>query len=87
MSEYKVNKGFDIEQIKNGVTLFDPEGLYVFTLNETGAFIFKKIKNHTPMIKIIKALEKKYSISNMEAEKDVKSLLVKLVKNKIIRSV
>jgi len=84
MPEYKVNKELIVEHIENGITLFDPDESYIFSLNETGAYIFSKVKTNTPVIKIVKAFEKKYSISNAKAKKDVDSLLARLVKNKII---
>ncbi len=47
----------------------------VYTLNETGAFIWEKINGKRSIEEIIKALTDEYDIDSSEAEKDVLSFV------------
>lgn len=56
----------------------------VYTLNETGAFIWEHINGMTCIEEIIEAVTKEYDIDKLTAEKDVFSFLTDISKYLII---
>jgi Coenzyme PQQ synthesis protein D (PqqD) len=56
----------------------------VYTLNETGAFIWEKINGKRNIEEIIKALTDEYDIDSSEAEQDVLSFVENMSKYLII---
>jgi methyltransferase-like protein len=56
----------------------------VFTLNETGAFIWEQIDGKRSIEEIISALTAEYAIDNINAEKDVLSFIENMSKYLII---
>lgn len=84
MVKYKINKGFISQNIGSKITIFDPELSFLYTFNETAAFIFRKLKMGAPIEAIVKDLMKKYKIGKAKAEKDTKNLLRDLLEKKII---
>jgi methyltransferase-like protein len=56
----------------------------VFTLNETGAFIWEQIDGKRSIEEIISALTAEYAIDNKNAEKDVLSFIENMSKYLII---
>lgn len=57
----------------------------VFTLNETGAFIWEKIDGEKNLKEIIEALIKEYDISEEKAQSDVMEFVENLNKYQIIK--
>lgn len=80
----KLNKGFIVQKMDNKTVIFDGEKSVLYTLNETATFIFQKLKAKMEPQKIVETLVKKYSVTKVRAEKDVKELLTDLKKKKII---
>lgn len=50
----------------------------MITLNETGAFLWRKLEQDTDMDALIKALQKEYDISNERAAASVERIIEKL---------
>ncbi len=67
------------------LVIFDGEKSVLYTFNETAAFIFRKLKLQSTVAEIVKAMVKKYKISEKEAQKDTKSLIRELLAKKIIK--
>jgi hypothetical protein len=57
----------------------------VYTLNETGAFIWEQINGHRSIEDLIKALTAEYDIDNKNAEADVFSFIENMSKYLIVQ--
>lgn len=82
--KYKINKGFITQKVGNSLTIFDPEKSVLFTLNETGAFIFSCLKKGLSRDEIINLVIKKYNIETSQAEQDYQEFTARILKNGIL---
>lgn len=82
--KYKINKGHITQKIDNKVTIFSGEDSVLYTLNETGAFIFQSLKMGWEKEKIIKKMTEKYHINEAEAKADVEYFTEHLLEKKIL---
>lgn len=80
----KINKGLITQKINDKLVIFDSSKSSLYTLNETAAFIFRKIKNKHNQAEIVTSITEKYKVSYQEAKKDLEGLLKQLQKQKII---
>lgn len=85
MKRYKLNAGFITQKIDDKTTIFAGESSKLFTLNETGSFIFQGLKLGWEKEKIIGDLVKKFNVEKKQVEKDFQELLQELLDKKIIR--
>jgi hypothetical protein len=81
---YILQKGIVIQKNEGEISIFDPDNSYLFTMNETAAFIFERIKKGMSGNEICKQLTTIYDITSAVAEKDVNTLIEKLKKYKIL---
>lgn len=81
---YKVNKGFILQKLGNGVAIFDPESSSIHTLNETAYFIFRYLKKGLSEEEIAQEIMRKYHIHEEKARDDLLNLLKELLAKKII---
>jgi hypothetical protein len=65
--------------------IFDADESVLYTLNETAAIIFDKLKKKWDKEKIINFMLKKYDIKKERLEKDFDQLIEDLKKKKIIK--
>ena len=56
----------------------------LLTINETGYFIWQRLKEETDEASIVQALTEEYEISVEEAEKDVREFLAILEENRLL---
>jgi hypothetical protein len=70
-----------IVPISSGIGNMEDE---LYTLNETGRAIWKKLDGRKSLIKIIEELSKEYTASNIELQKDAAGLLEELLKRNMI---
>ncbi len=82
--KYSIIKGNIIEKIGGKVVIFDSEKLVFFTLNNTAAYIFEKIKSGFQKEKIIPLIAKKYRTTEKIASNDFDELIQKMIEKKII---
>ena len=82
--KYKINKGFITQKIGGKVTIFAGEESTLFTLNETGAYIFQGIKLGWDKEKIISKLISIYDITEADAKKDLKLFIETLLEKNIL---
>lgn len=82
--KYKINKGFISQKMGKKLVIFDGERSVLYTLNETGSFIFKKLKLGWAKQKIIDGLANKYRIQGDAAKKDVEDFILELESKKIV---
>lgn len=80
----KIKKDLIIEKIDNKIVIFDSKQLILFSFNETGSYIIKKIKSGDSTDKIIKGMVRKYRIKKDLAKKDLDEFLNSLLKKKLI---
>lgn len=84
--KYKINKGLITQKIDNKTVIFDSEESLLYTLNETAAIIFLKLKKGLSESEIIQIMVKKYQIKEEKVKKDLIEFLSDLKKKKIIFS-
>lgn len=84
--KYKINKGLVTQKINNKTIIFDTEKSILYTLNETAAFIFLKLKKGSSETEIIQAVVKKYQVKEERIQKDLVELISDLKKKKIVSS-
>jgi hypothetical protein len=85
-TQYKINKGIVFVKKDTEISLFDPDESLLFTLNETGAFIFRQLKTNPSMETLVLKVTQTYHISPQKAKKDIEELIEKLHKYHIITS-
>jgi uncharacterized protein YktA (UPF0223 family) len=85
MKKYKILKGFIFEKTDDKkMIIFDQEKSKMLTFNQTASFIFERLKRGYDEKSITKALLKKYKVGEKQARRDVKEIISKLKKRKII---
>lgn len=82
--KYKKNKSLIFQKLEGNLVGFDVDKSYLYTFNETAAFIYKKIVIGWDEYKIACALEKKYHVTIVTAKKDVKKIINDFQKKSII---
>lgn len=80
----KIKKDLIIEKIDNKIVIFDSKQLILFSFNETGSYIIKKIKSGDSTDKIIKGMVKKYRIKKDLAKRDLDEFLSSLLKKRLV---
>lgn len=68
--------------VRGGVSEMDS----IFTLNETGAMIWKGIEAGRPVGKIVQTLQTDFEIETSEAEREVREFLDLLIERRLIES-
>jgi 6-pyruvoyl-tetrahydropterin synthase len=81
---FKFQKGLIIQKLDNQTVIFDADESVLYTLNETAAIIFDKLKKKWDKEKIINFMLKKYDVKKERLEKDFDQLIEDLKKKKII---
>jgi 6-pyruvoyl-tetrahydropterin synthase len=81
----KLQKGLIIQKLDDQTVIFDADESVLYTLNETAAIIFDKLKKKWDKEKIINFMLKKYDVKKERLEKDFDQLIEDLKKKKIIK--
>lgn len=84
MTVYRLSPGFITQKIDNKTTIFSGQDSVLFTLNETGAYIFQGLKLNWTKEKIIDGLTKKYRVKKEQALSDMEEYIRILLEKKII---
>lgn len=82
---FKIQKGLIVQKIDDKTVVFDAEKSILYTLNETAAYIFQKLKRGDDKEKIINQMIKRYRVKKERLEKDFDELIDNLKKKKIIK--
>ena len=77
-------QGLIEQKIDNKITIFIPEVSELITFNETGSFIFSKLKKKLTEGEIIKKLIEKYEVNQITAENDFRLFIDQLYKKKLL---
>lgn len=77
-------QGLIEQKIDNKITIFIPEVSELITFNETGSFIFSKLKKKLKEGEIIKKLIEKYEVDQITAENDFRVFIDQLYKKKLL---
>jgi hypothetical protein len=77
-------QGLIEQKIDNKITIFIPEASELITFNETGSFIFSKLKKKLTEGEIIKKLIEKYEVNQITAEDDFRVFIDQLYKKKLL---
>lgn len=83
-NKLKLARGLIIQKMSQETVIFDSERAILFTLNETAGYMFVKLKRKTPLAEIIRAVCKRYQISESRAKKDLELMLKQLQRKKIL---
>lgn len=84
MVAYKINKGIISQRTKKGLSLFDPEKSTICHLNDSAAFIFKKLRQGWSEDKIVTSLTDTYKITEGKAKQDVEDFIQDLLGRDIL---
>lgn len=82
---YKIQKGLIVQKIADKTVIFDAEDSTLYTLNETAAYIFQKLKRGFNKEKIITQMMKRYQVKKERLIKDYDDLINDLIKKKVIK--
>lgn len=80
----KINKNIIFQKIDSKLVGFDIDRSFLFTFNETAEYIYKKIKSGIDEKKIVILMTKRYDVDAKTAQKDIRSTVELLKKNKIL---
>lgn len=83
MPTYKLQKGFVVQKFTKKLVLFDSETSTMYTLNETAAFIFNKLKAGFSKKEIVQSLTRRFSAAEKRATKDLEEAISMLIRAKI----
>lgn len=86
MKTVKIKKGFIVQKVGDSLSIFDGEKSIMYTLNETGAFIFQKIKKGLGKDRVIRYLQRKYHVSEKQSRADYDEFVNDLRKAGIVSS-
>jgi len=81
---YQIQKGLIIQKIDKETVIFDAEESVLYTLNETASEIFRLLKKGLKEEEIVERMVKKYDVIKERVEKDVREIIGKLEKRKIL---
>jgi len=81
---YQIQKGLIIQKIDKETVIFDAEESVLYTLNETASEIFRLLKKGLKEEEIVEKIVKKYDVRKERVEKDVREIIGKLEKRKIL---
>jgi len=81
---YQIQKGLIIQKIDKETVIFDAEESVLYTLNETASEIFRLLKKGLKKEEIVERIVKKYDVRKERVEKDVREIIGKLEKRKIL---
>jgi hypothetical protein len=84
MAKLQVSKKLIIQKVDNRLVCFDSNNAYLYTFNEVGEYIFKKIRLGWDEEKIVVTLAKIYAVEAKILKKDVKKLVVDMKKAKLL---
>ena len=84
----KIKKGFMLREVAGSYVVVNVSGDLSFngmiTLNDTGAYIWRKIEEGLSETQIADALSKDYEVDRATAEKDTKNFIEKMNGAKIL---
>lgn len=82
--KYLIKKGLIKSKSGKGLTIIDSNKYLLYTLNESGSFIFDKLRQGKEEGEIVGLLIKKYGIDPRQAKSDLTGYLKEFLKRKII---
>ena len=85
MNRIIINKELVSQTMGKKIIIFDGEKSLLFTLNDTGAVIFNKLKKGLNTQEIKSYLQKQYGLTKVQAKRDVDDFISVLLKKKIIK--
>jgi len=80
----KINKGYITQKMGNKTTIFAGEESILYTLNETGSYIFQGVKLGWDKQEIARGLMEDFDVTKEDALKDIDSFIKNLQKKKVI---
>lgn len=86
MAKLQISKKLIIQKVDKELVCFDSDNAYLYSFNEVGEYIFKKIKLGWNEEKIVLALAKIYDIELKILKKDVTKLIQDMKKAKLLVS-
>lgn len=85
-TRWRIKKGFIVQEVPEGIVIFDAGESKLYTFNETAALIFQSLKVHKTIDQISKILTKNYEVSQEKAKTEIVSLIQSLESLQIIES-
>ena len=84
---YTITSGIAHRELKGQILFLRPGDRHLFTMNETGRFVWQLLLKRTTVDQAVRAFSRRFSVSQETAGKDVRSFLRQLERRKIIRPV
>jgi hypothetical protein len=81
---YRLNKDMVKEKFDQEILIYDIKGFYLFTLNNTASFIFKKLQTGSTEEEIALALQNKYQVDYTIALTDIHHITEELLSQNIL---
>jgi len=85
-SHWRIKKGYIVQEVPEGIVIFDAGESKLYTFNETAALIFQGFKEHKTVEQIAVILVKEYEVSRERAKTEIKSLIQSLESFHIIET-
>lgn len=79
LTKIKIVKKYITQRSGDSISIFDPEKSVLSTFNNTGTFIFERLKRKNSIEDIAKDLIKEFNVTQKTAEKDVKNFIEMLI--------
>jgi hypothetical protein len=84
VNKYKIKKGIILQKLKGSLVIFDSEKSLLYNLNETASYIFSQLKRGLSEEEVSDLMSKRYEVAKIQAQNDVKALVVQLLRKKIV---
>lgn len=86
-THWRIKKGFIVQEVPDGIVIFDAGESKLYTFNETAALIFQGLKEKKTLEHMVDTLTQEYNISQEKAKKEVENLIQSLESFQIIENV
>ncbi|MCX6731129.1 MAG: PqqD family protein [Candidatus Roizmanbacteria bacterium] len=86
MALLQISKKLIIQKVDKELVCFDSDNAYLYSFNEVGEYIFKKMKLGWDTDKIVLALAKTYNVELKVLKRDVTKLIQDMKKAKLLVS-
>lgn len=79
LTKIKIVKKYITQRTGDSISIFDPEKSVLSTFNNTGTFIFERLKRENSIEDVVKDLVKEFNVTQKTAEKDIISFIEMLM--------
>lgn len=81
---YRIRSTVAHRELEGQILILSPDDPTLWTVNETGRFIWRRLLRGVPKSRIVDAFRREFGVAAVIAERDVEAFLDSLVKRRII---